>query len=219
VLSPLEKAWLAAKIPEARVSVLPNCVAVDDAKTFERAYPAGEPLTILYLGRISLNKGIDVIYDALKTLKERGSQVRFVLAGTGPDEALYVPQFRDLLGDAFSFRGVVTGRRKTQLLKECNVFLLPSRFEGLPMALLECMAFGLVPVTTGVGSIPTVVAHGVNGLLIQEPDAAQIVDAVGALSADKENMRRLSTNARERILNAATADSYVSALNRIYRHD
>jgi glycosyltransferase involved in cell wall biosynthesis len=219
VLSTLEKARLAESIPDAKVSVLPNCVAVDDAKAFERPYPSGDYLTLLYLGRISLNKGIDVIYDALKALKQRGTGVRFVLAGTGPEEALYVPKFRKLLGDDFTFTGVVTGDKKTRLVKQCDVFLLPSRFEGLPMALLECMAFGLVPVTTSVGSIPTVVTHGVDGVLVDQPNAGELSAAVERLSADRQYMHRLSTNARRRILDTAAAETYVSTLNRIYQYD
>jgi glycosyltransferase involved in cell wall biosynthesis len=219
VLSPLEKAWLTARLPDSKVSVLPNCVAVDEAKTFERPYPSDEPMTLLYLGRISVSKGIDVIYDTLKVLQERGVRVRFVLAGAGPDEVLYVSKFRELLGNAFSFKGVVVGAHKTQVLKECDVFLLPSRFEGLPMALLECMAFGVVPITTDVGSIPTVVTHGLNGFLIPQDGAADIVTAIETLSADKQYMHRLSRNAQRRILDNATAEQYVSALNRIYQHD
>jgi glycosyltransferase involved in cell wall biosynthesis len=218
VLSQKEKAMLEKRVRNAQIFVLPNCVGVEEATSFQRSYVDDEPLTILFLGRIALSKGIDLIYLSLEILKEAEVNFRFVIAGSGPAEEYYIPKFRKLLGPKFEFSGVVAGAAKTELLKKCDVFLLPSRFEGLPMALLESMAFGLVAITTDVGSISTVLKDGDNGVLVDARPSA-IVAALKRLSTDRSYMQALSENARRHILHNLRPETYVTRLNEIYEHE
>jgi glycosyltransferase involved in cell wall biosynthesis len=104
-------------------------------------------------------------------------------------------------------------------LKSCNVFLLPSFFEGMPMSLLESMAFGLVPITTAVGSIPAVVSDGTTGILLNEPDPSEVVAAIRSLAADRERMERLSRDARSHICQHFQASVYCARLNEIYQYE
>lgn len=216
VLSQMERAMLENRVRDARVFVLPNCIAPDEARVFERTYRAEEPLTMLFLGRITVNKGIDVIYRALQASRRKGTRFRFVMAGAGPEQGLYVERFRNLLGEDFDFRGVVAGAEKTEVLKTCNILLLPSFFEGMPMALLESMAFGLVPITTNVGSISTVVKHGTNGIIVHRQAPQEIVDAIDRLAADREYMHMLSRNSRQYVLRNCVPEAYFEQLNTIY---
>jgi glycosyltransferase involved in cell wall biosynthesis len=160
-----------------------------------------------------------VLYEALAAAARKGLRFRFMMAGAGPDSDLYAAKFRELLGEQFVFRGIVAGAAKLTLLRECQVFILPSFFEGLPMALLESMAFGIVPITTAVGSIPSVVTHGRNGLLVQKNDPTAIVDAIERLSADSSFLQTLSLNGQESILQTCNPDAYVIQLRRIYEYD
>lgn len=94
---------------------------------------------------------------------------------------------------------------------------MPTYFEGLPMSLLECMSYGIVPVITPVGSIPEVVADGYNGLFIKVKDADSIVGAIRNLNSDRNLLNRLSSNARNTIFSKFSALQYISQLNRIYQ--
>lgn len=203
----------------ASVVVLPNCVDVADARQFSRIYATGEPLKILFMGRIVAEKGLDHIGEALKRLLGASRPVKFVIAGRGPDEERYVQGFRTLLGNSFEFRGVVGGLEKAALLRECNVFLLPSSFEGLPMALLESMAYGLVPITTDVGSIGSVLRSGWNGIVLKDQSAEEIVRAVERLDSDRALMQRLGRNARNDIVSNHAPEAYVRRLNEIYQYE
>ena len=78
------------------------------------------------------------------------------------------------------------------------ILLLPSRDEGLPMALLEAMASGLVPVTTTVGSIGEAVGDGVTGIVVQPGSPRQIADALTSLVTDESLRARLGAAARGR---------------------
>jgi glycosyltransferase involved in cell wall biosynthesis len=219
VLSDVEREVLNRNVPKARTVVLPNCIDLSEAKRFERAFSDDADIRILYLGRIAEAKGIRTIYQALESLGSMGIRSRFVMAGAGPDQYLYVRMFRELLGKDFEFAGIVTGSEKTRLLKKCNVFVLPSMFEGMPMALLESMAFGLVPITTSVGSIPEVVKDGYTGIIVNGQSSEEIASAIKKLLADSAYMQRLGSNARQRIFEYCSPERYVNQLNMVYSYD
>jgi glycosyltransferase involved in cell wall biosynthesis len=141
------------------------------------------------------------------------------MAGKGPDERVFVQKFGELLGKQYEFRGVVAGRQKSELLEMCNVFLLPSFFEGLPMALLESMSFGIVPITTNVGSIKFVINNGNNGIIVNKNSSEEIASAIEKLYTDKDYMQELSTNARKYIFSNFKPDAYIAKLNEIYNYE
>lgn len=94
---------------------------------------------------------------------------------------------------------------------------MPTYFEGLPMSLLECMSYGIVPVITPVGSIPEVVVDGNNGLFIKVKDTDSIVDAISKINSDRNVLNKLSVNARETIFSKFSPQQYISQLNHIYQ--
>ncbi len=219
LLSPIEVDELKHKVKLDNLFVLPNCVDLDDALLFKRKADELQEIKILFMGRISVSKGIELIYQAFQKLTVDGTRFTFILAGKGEDEAYYVPKFQKLLGNSFEFRGVVSGNEKTKLLKESTVFLLPSFFEGLPMALLEAMSFSLVPVVTDVGSIKYVVENGKNGVLINKGAAEEIVTSIKGMDADKKYMHTLGENAQKYIFENFNPAEYVTALNNIYSYE
>jgi glycosyltransferase involved in cell wall biosynthesis len=219
VLSPLEKEVLENRFNLRGVKVLPNCPGLKEAIEFGRLYSEKDILNLLFLGRISSDKGIDYIYQALEILKNKGIRLKFIMAGKGPEEELFTGKFRDLLGVDFDFKGVVSGNQKIMLLKDCNVFLLPSFYEGLPMALLESMSFGLVPITTNVGSIKNVITDGLNGIIVRSHSSEDIVNAIEKLSKERDFMIQLSKNASQYIFSNFNPASYIARLNEIYNYE
>lgn len=219
VMSSDEERILQERIGKKRIYTLPNCINLDDAARYERIYTNDPVLRLLFLGRISIDKGIEFIYRALKNLKLRNAKFTFVMAGRGPDEEVYKRKFSDLLGNDFEFTGVVTGSSKTAVFKKCDVFVLPSFYEGLPMALLESMSFGLVPVITNVGSISNVVTDGINGLFVRTRSASDIEYALDKLGNDIKLRNELSRNAKQSIFRNFNPVSYVEKLNEIYNYE
>lgn len=219
VQSSLEEETLKRKFNARNICVLPNCVELKEACEFNRTFVKDEMLMLLFMGRISVDKGIEYIYQAFEFLKQKSIKFKFIMAGKGPEQGLYVQKFDELLGEDFEFRGVVSGSQKTELLKMCNVFLLPSFFEGLPMALLESMSFGLVPVTTNVGSIKYLINNGMNGIIVNKHSSKEIASAIEQLFEDREYMRDLSTSARQYIFSNYDPDAYIARLNEIYNYE
>jgi glycosyltransferase involved in cell wall biosynthesis len=196
---------------ELDIEVLPNAVPVDEVPDAPRERNAK---SIVYFGRIDANKGLDLIVEACACLKEKGVEFRFNCYGTGPQGREFIDRMLGVLGDDFYYGGVVTGADKWRVLAENDVFLLPSRYEGLPMALLEAMAAGCVPVVSNVGSIATVVEDGVNGVFVNETDAAE---RLGELLSGRVDLAGMSLAARATIRERFDIGDYVERLNGIYK--
>ena len=240
VLSNREKEQIQRLYGTKNVTVLPNCVeGPEDVEaspdpipeqssptrslsegggmTYEtRSYENVNGIDMLYLGRIEKNKGMDYLLEAMRELKAKGAQVTLHFAGIEQGKNGYVGRFQELLGDSFVYEGVVAGDQKAALFRRCQVFVLPSLYEGLPISLLETMSYGLVPVVTDVGSITEYVDDGVNGLLIKTKDTASIITAVDRLLHDRATLQKMSAAARQTIVTRLQPEKYIEQLNRIY---
>lgn len=218
VLSEEEKQIVEEDFNVDNVHSLPNCIDLTEAREYKRKFEAEHPLSILYLGRIEKNKGIDYILEAVKKLK--ADKVPFTLHFAGKEETQdeYIPQFKSELGESFIYHGVVFGKVKSDLLKQCDVFLLPSFYEGLPMSLLETMSYGMVPVVTPVGAIPTVVSDNVNGLYVGLKKSDDIVSTIHHLCKDKALLNRLSSEAQNTIVSLFEDKVYIAKLNSLYNN-
>lgn len=218
VLSNKEKEQIQRTYHTKNVFVLPNCVEWPDDNLNDNLNlndnQNGDTLHILYLGRIEPNKGMDYLYDAMKELK--GQNVKLHFAGIEQGANGYVEKYKAMLGDRFSYEGVVAGEEKKTLFRRCQVFVLPSLYEGLPMSLLESMSYGLVPVTTDVGSIAEYVKDGTNGLLLKVKDSHSIAEALTRLINDSALVQRLSEAARRTIFSRLNPKDYIEKLNSIY---
>ena len=217
VLGEEENAILEEDFGIHNVISLPNCIDLSAARKFNRNIEGKDTLDILYLGRIEPNKGIDYIFDACKALKEEGIKFHLNFAGKEEEEGQYIPKFKEEFADNFTFHGIVSGDKKIGVLKKCDIFLLPSFFEGLPMSLLETMSFGQVPVVTPVGSIPMVVVDDVNGCFIKVKNADDIINVVRSLTTYRELYSTLSSNAQQTIFNKFNDCKYIKELNRMYK--
>ena len=215
VLSNKEKEQIQKEYHTENISVLPNCVDLSVAESYTKVI-VSHHLDILYLGRIEPNKGMDFLYDALEQWKKESDDFTLHFAGIEQGNNGYIEKYQQLLGERFVYEGIVAGEEKAELFKKCQIFILPSLYEGLPMSLLESMSFGLVPIVTDVGSIGEYVKNQENGLLIKASDTDSIINALRCLSQDGSLLLRLSETAQQTILTHFSPQEYVSKLNQIY---
>lgn len=198
------------------VSSLPNCIELKEAKEFHREEKQGI-LHIGYLGRIAKTKGMDDLLEACSKLKEEDIDFILDIAGKEEHEGEYIPLFEALLGNNFHYAGIVARQSKSDFLKSIDIFTLPSHFEGLPMSLLESMSYGVVPVTTPVGSIPHYVTDGVNGLYMKKEDAESLYRQIKRLNEDRKVLYQMSIRAKETIFSNFSPDLYIKKLNGLYQ--
>lgn len=157
-------------------------------------------LKAVSLGRLGARKGT---YDLIRAIglmpEDVRADLRITLAGDGEVDQAREFVHRNGLDDAIDVIGWVGTGERDRLLAESAIMVLPSYNEGLPMAVLEAMAHGVVPVTTPVGAIPEVITDGVDGLLVEPGDVEQLAAALGSLVVDDELRDRLSAAARMRM--------------------
>lgn len=215
VLSDLEKEALRKYYHYDSAVVLLNSVDTSLFSSSAKQLDKDKP-TLLFMGRIHESKGIEDMVEAFKQLR-KDCAFRFVLCGDGPLKNACINSCREILGDDFEYRGVVSGARKYDTIGEANFFLLPSRYgEGLPMALLETMAAGVVPIVTDDASMKYVVQNEVNGLRVEKRNPQHLYSQVKKAISDKELYKALSYNAAETVKYQYDVEQYVIKLNEIY---
>ena len=170
------------------IEVVPNPVAsVPEGASAE----LGAPARIVCLGRLGDDKGSRVLVQALARLGEQRADVRLCLAGDGDQGPIRLEAERLGVIDRVELPGWVDARRRDQLLAGSTIFALPSRVEGLPMALLEAMAFGLPAVVTPVGGVPDVVGDGHGAIVVTPDDPAALANAFETIMADPARAIRM----------------------------
>lgn len=213
VLSEIEKEFIEKNWQKLDATVLENAVPLDEVQ------PRGKETrekTIIFLGRLHADKGLSEIVEACRILKNEGFQFRFKCFGAGEAKEEFVSEMNEILGDKFFYGGVVSGAEKWQALAASDIFLLPSLYEGLPVALLEAMAAGCVPVASEIGSVRVVVRDGVNGFLVEPGNTAQILEKLRPLLSDKIDWENLRKNARATIEEKFDFKDYIETLEAIY---
>lgn len=176
-----------AKAPwlNGRGVVIPNAV---DVQSTPRATHDGGPPRIVSVGRLVNPKDFRTLRRALLSLEPNGW--RAFVAGDGPQ--------RRHLEDLDGVELLGEWDDVPRLLAEADVFVLPSRSEGMPISVLEAMAAGLPVAASAVGGVPEVVVDGETGFLVPPGDPEALAEALGRLLSEPELRRRMGEAGRRR---------------------
>lgn len=214
----LGEAWreffMSAGVPAERIVVMPNPVRLPPVVPLR---PESTTVTCAYLGIISARKGAFDLVEAIALLPRAcRDRLRVVMAGNGKLEQLRKLIRQRGLESCVQVHDWLDAGQRDALLASAHIFALPSYFEGLPMALLEAMAFGAVPISTPVGSIGEVVRHDVNGLLVAPGDAAAIAASLQRMIEHPEDRAEFAARARATV-EPYGIDTYIDRLCRVYQ--
>lgn len=181
---------------EDRVRVFPNAIKIPDDKVAKE----DSVLSVLFSGRIGKRKGaFDLIAAWSKMLPETRSKAILNITGDGQvEKARRLVEDLDL-SESVNVLGWIPIGELEYLFSSSEIFVLPSRNEGLPMGLIEAMSHSAAVVTTSVGGIPEVITHGENGLLVEPGDINSIRQAVEHLILDDGDRDRYSRAARKSV--------------------
>jgi glycosyltransferase involved in cell wall biosynthesis len=175
------------------------------------------PVRILFLGRLGKRKGVFDLLQAFAALPpECIAQSELVLAGDGEIEQTQSMVQALNLGERVKLVGWVNTDQKKCLLAEAAFLTLPSYNEGLPMAILEAMSWGLPVIATNVGGIPEVIDNGHNGLLIEPGAVKALTEGLELLIRDRAKRQRMGYVARKRAMQF-DMQGYVNHLSHIYQ--
>jgi glycosyltransferase involved in cell wall biosynthesis len=166
------------------------------------------------VGRLIPDKGYDCAIDALAKLPPEERPI-LLLAGEGPQERELRRRAIELgVGEWVRWLGFQDEVR--WVLWAADVFIHPSRKEGLSCAILEAMAAGLPVIAASVGGVPEVVRHGMTGWLVPPDDPAALAEALRLLRGDEPLRHRLSENAQRFVRQHHHPEKLVIATLRVY---
>lgn len=191
------------------ITVLPDAICVPEKK--EKQYGMHK---ILFLGRLCKGKGIGELLTVMPGLREQYPDVRLYLAGIWEDQELRAQALS--LGECVTDLGWISGATKQQYLSECDIFVMPSYFEGQSVSILEAMANACAIVASKTGGIPDMVIEGDTGLFAVPKDTKTLEEGLLKLLADPELCRMLGENARRKVETEFSLDNNIKQLLAIY---
>ncbi len=209
---------------ETRVRVLHNAVDIDNPMPMSEnplivadklKMPAGAQV-VLAVGRLSPEKGMDVLLDAFSHLVQLQGSVHLLLVGDGPERSALEKQVLLL-----KLEGIVhfVGYTATpgDYVKVANVLVLPSRSEGIPNVILEAMAMQLPVVATKVGGVPEIIDDGINGLIVAPEDPNELAKAINVVLSDDDLKKQFILAGSKRVKEAFGIQTRVNRLQGFYR--
>src|SRR5581483_10747427 len=184
--------WAKAIVQAENVRVIPNFLRSLSSLPSIDSRSSDE---VLAVGRLDRQKGFDVLLRALAKVRGTHPGVKLTILGEGPERNVLEELARDLrILDSVHLPGVV--KHPEQWMARCTLFVLPSRYEGFPNALLEAMALGCAVVAADCDSGPReLVSDGDNGLLVPPGDVEGLANAIRVLLSDPDMQRRFGDRA------------------------
>lgn len=223
VLIALSEEWkerLSQIVPVEKISIIENySILHEDALEERLNRPCNN--TVLFLGELGRRKGCyDIPYVVEKVLKEN-SEARFVLGGSGsPEDEAAIKKICDDKGisDRVIFPGWVRGEQKDRLLREADVFFLPSYNEGMPMSVLDAMGYGLPVVSTNVGGIPKIVHDGKNGVCCAAGFVDGFANGIIQLLEDKRQWAYAAKESMAIVKKGYSLEVHLKLLEEVYEN-
>jgi glycosyltransferase involved in cell wall biosynthesis len=185
-------------VPDTQIAIVPN--GVDYEKFVPGKGNVHPVLSLLFVGRLHMQKGLDSLLRALHRLAPEYRNYRLSIVGDGPERDTLAHLARDLqLADKIDFLGWVDRDRIPEIYAAADAFLFPSRDEGMPNAVLEAMAAGLPILATRISGSEELVVDRENGLLVAVDDIPAMAEALQLIIADPETRCRMGQASRHRI--------------------
>lgn len=189
-------------IPQDKLVHLPNApsfeISAEERKQAllrRQERPLNEPLRILFLGRFDRQKGIERLVELKLCLDQKELDIEWRFVGRAVVDHKRDDELTKRLGQPVEPPFLYSNKIKEGLLW-ADIFILLSRYEGAPLALMEAMALGTVPIATAVGGVAEIINHQKTGLLIQAIDDREVVrsasDFILELEGDRSKLLKLA---------------------------
>lgn len=174
--------------------------------------PKDKIRTLLFVARVIKDKGIYETIDSLRIIQKSYPYVRLMVVGDG-EELKYVKHYvSDQNIRGVEFMGALSGKSLADCYKKGDIYLLPTRSEGMATTILEAMAFGLPVITTPVGGVVDFFENGKNGFFIEDYDPEKYADIVSNLINSPDKISEISKQnfqyAKENFMASKVVDKF-----------
>jgi glycosyltransferase involved in cell wall biosynthesis len=210
---------------QLEIERIPNGVDVARFHPAPRGTDAEEQakdLRVICVSKLRHEKGIDVLLQAWYLVQKQKPEARLIIVGDGPSEEQLKRLARELkILESIEFAGLQSD--VPAQLHRANIGMLPSRWEGMPNALLEYMASGLASIATRVSGSEDLIQSGTNGLLVESEDYTGMSRALLTLLGNAELIQKYGSAARQTVEQAYTIEyvtkRYLEVYQRLAAHN
>ena len=196
------QSWIKRGFDASKLKILPRGLDTElfqparrDSGFFEKFGASNGQIRLLYVGRISREKDLDLLADAYRRLREEGLPVQLFVVGHGP----YSEALAKSLPEAF-FTGYLRGTELATAYASADVFVFPSTTDTFGNVILEAQASGLPVVVSDSGGPKELVADKANGLITRSHDVEDLTRAIRALVTDRALRERMANSARDSVI-------------------
>jgi glycosyltransferase involved in cell wall biosynthesis len=182
-------------------NIIPFFTSVLTTEQMERAKTAAttktfrSPLHVLYVGRLSAPKNVDVLISAVASLKAEAIEIQCAIVGEGPERPALAAQVAEMdLGDCISFAGGLAFERVIDFYERADVLVLASETEGWPKAITEGMAFGLICIGSNRGLVPEILGDE-RGVLVPPRNLEALTVAIRRIATSPGEYQAVSAQA------------------------
>ena len=202
--------WIDRGFAPEKLKILPRGLDTDlfnpnrrDATWWQRFGRNGKGVRLLYVGRISREKDLDVLAEAYRKVREQGYPLQLFLVGDGP----YSEALAAALPDAV-FPGYLTGEQLATAYASADIFVFPSTTDTFGNVVIEAQASGLPVIVSDLGGPKELVENGVNGVVTRAHDVEDLACAITILASDAKRRTRMGQQARQSVLDRNWPDAF-----------
>lgn len=191
----LRREWMRWAVPSEKITVLR--AAVDDAETgpATTSHLKDGSLELLYVGRTSYEKGLDLLIDAVAECVRRELPLRVRIAGSvGPEHTARQQVTRERL--PVEFLGALDNAAARSLMHDADLLVIPSRYDSCPVVALEGLCAGALILAARSGGLPEIIEDGETGILVPAEDSRSLADAITQVAGGRERFAHIREAAR-----------------------
>ncbi len=204
-------------IPYEKISLVPNGIPIPSYSKIYSVERANPTVRLISIGRLSHEKNHKILIQACAELSTKGIPFHLDILGEGAEKTALIQLAKSLKVDLYiTFHGFQENPAKW--LENADIFILPSKWEGVSLALLEAMAMGLAVIATNTGGTGEVIQNEQNGILVEANNPAEIANTVERLYNHPEYCQFLGYNARRFIIENHSIEFSVQKIEELYQY-
>ena len=195
------QSWIKRGLDPAKLKIFPRGLDTElfhprrrNSAFFEKFGARNGEVRLLYVGRVSREKNLDLLAEAYRRLRDEGLSIQLVVVGHGP----YSDAFSESLPEA-CFTGYLTGNDLAAAYASADIFVFPSTTDTFGNVIIEAQASGVPVVVSDLGGPKELVRNNENGLITKSHDVDDLTEALRRLIIDPALRERMRVNARESV--------------------
>ena len=210
--------------PEKKIHIIPQATNVEDFPYSDRKIGKDNPVVILSVGRLSIEKGFHITVNAIAKLVKKHPSIQYRIIGSGTEEANLRQQIDGLeLSNNVTIFGAVSTEILQKQYTHAHIFILPSidfrdgsHTETQGVVLQEAQASGIPVIASRTGGIPEIIKDGQTGLLFEEGDSQQLSEKIDSLINDRSLYSSLQKQGRKDVEENYSVEAISKRLTSIY---